>query len=163
MEAYFKRIRLTALDKYEVADSNGNLLFDIRAELVSAGNSYRINDASGKEVANIHRKKLSVRDKYVIDTRYEGSTDVFRIDTMRKVPEYRAKQKGWTLKGDFSKKSLRIMEGLHTVCEIRPKMLSFKDVLKIDVKKDEDLLMVVALLLVSEADLSSKPENAGVK
>lgn len=163
MELFFKKIKLAALDKYEVTDSKGNIVFDIRGQLISAGDRYRINDASGREAAEVYKKKLSIRDKYVIAIRGGSEIEVFRIDTIRKVPEYRAKQIGWTLKGDFSKKNLRIMEGLHTVAEIRPKMLSFKETLRIDTMKDEDALAAVALLIVSEADGPLKPENADTK
>ena len=112
--------------------------------------------------AEIYEKKLSVRDKYVISTR-TGDTDVFRIDTIRKVPEYRAKQIGWTLKGDFSRKDLKIMEGLHTVAHIRPKALSFGETLKMEVRNENEALAAVALLLVSQLDAFNKPENAEEK
>ena len=163
MELIFKKIKLTVLDKYEVTDSKCNLIYDIRGQLISSWDRFRINDASGKEAASVYKKKLSIRDKYVIETADGVSTEVFRIDTIRKVPEYRAKQIGWTLKGDFKKGSLRITEGLHTVAEIRPKMLSFREQLKIDVEKDEHALLAVALLLVGEADTTAVPENADTK
>lgn len=163
MELFFKKIKLTVLDKYEVTDEKGNLVYDVRGQLISSGDRFRINDASGKEVASVYKKRLSVRDKYVIETSAGISTDVFRIDTMRKVPEYRAKQIGWTLKGDFDKGHLRITEGLHTVAEIRPKLLSFRENLKINLKKDSDGLLAVALLIVGEADNGKKPENADTK
>ncbi|MBR3375717.1 MAG: hypothetical protein IKG71_08015, partial [Firmicutes bacterium] len=66
-------------------------------------------------------------------------------------------------KGDFSRKSLRITEGLHTIAEIRPKLLSFKENLRIDVKKEGHELLAVALLLTGEADMAAKPENAETK
>jgi uncharacterized protein YxjI len=163
MELFFKKIKLTVLDKYEVTDEKGNLVYDIRGQLISSGDHFRINDASGREVASVHKKKLSIRDKYVINTAAGVSTDVFRIDTIRKMPEYRAKQIGWTLKGDFSRKSLRITEGLHTIAEIRPKLRSFKENLRIDVKKEGHELLAVALLLTGEADMAAKPENAETK
>lgn len=163
MELFFKKIKLTVLDKYEVTDEKGNLVYDIRGQLISSGDRFRINDASGREVASVYKNRLSVRDKYVIETAAGVNTDVFRIDTMRKVPEYRAKQIGWTLKGDFGKAHLRITEGLHTVAEIRPKLLSFKENLRINLRKDGDGLLAVALLLIGEADNAKKPENADTK
>jgi hypothetical protein len=42
-------------------------------------------------------------------------------------------------------------------------MLSFKENLRIDVKKDGHELLAVALLLTGEADMASKPENAETK
>ena len=74
MELFFKKIKLTVLDKYEVTDEKGNLVYDIRGQLISSGDHFRINDASGREVASVHKKKLSIRDKYVINTAAGVST-----------------------------------------------------------------------------------------
>ncbi len=162
MELYIKKAKLTVLDKYEVTDNKGNKLYDIKGELVSFGKHLRINNALGHEVATVAEKKLAIREVYIIKSGSE-EVEVFRIDTMRKVPEYRAKQLGWTLKGDFAKKSLKIMEGLHTVAEIRPKALSFGETLKLNVRKETEALSAVALYLVSELDQPKKPENATEK
>ncbi|MBO5995134.1 MAG: LURP-one-related family protein [Firmicutes bacterium] len=162
MELYIKKAKLTVLDKYEVTDNKGNKVFEIRGELVSIGKRLKVLNALGDEIATIAEKKLSIRDVYVIRSGSE-EVDVFRIDTLRKVPEYRAKELGWTLKGDFAKKSLKIMEGLHTVAEIRPKALSFGETLKLNVRKETEALSAVALYLVSELDQPKKPENATEK
>ena len=162
MELYIKKAKLTVLDKYEVTDNKGNKVFEIRGELVSIGKRLKVLNALGDEIATIAEKKLSIRDVYVIRSGSE-EVDVFRIDTLRKVPEYRAKELGWTLKGDFAKKSLKITEGLHTVAEIRPKALSFGETLKLNVRRETEALPAVALYLVSELDQPKKPENATEK
>ena len=163
MELYIKKAKLTVLDNYEVTDEKGNKVFNIKGELISAGKRLRINDPSGHELASVYKKKIAIRDKYIIDIKNSEEVEVFRIDTMRKVPEYRAKQLGWTLKGDFGKKDLKIMEGLHTVSQIRPKRLSFGETLKMDIKDAKNALAAAALFLVSEMDNTDKPQNASEK
>ena len=162
MELLIKKAQITPLDKYEVTDDKGSVMFKVRGELVSRGKRLRICDEYGNEMAEICEKMLGVRDKYVISTK-KGDIDVFRIDTLRKVPEYRAKQIGWTLKGDFGRKDLKIMEGLHTVAHIRPKVLSFGQTLKMDLASGTDALTALALLLVSQLDINDKPDNAEEK
>ena len=162
MDLLIKKAKITVLDKYEVTDSKGNVLFNVKGELISVGKRLRIDDASGRELASVYKKKIAVRDKYVISMK-ASDVDVFRIDTMRKVPEYRAKEPGWTLKGDFSRKDLKITEGLHTVAHIKPKALSFGETLKMDVRNEAEALPAVALLLVSQLDAENKPENAEEK
>lgn len=162
MELYIKRAKLTVLDKYEVTDRKGNLVYDIKGELISVGKRLRINSAAGTELASVYEKKLSIRDRYIIATR-TSETEVFRIDTIRKVPEYRAKQIGWTLKGDFGRPDLKIMEGLHTVAHIKPRALSFKEILKMDLREEKDALAAVALFLVSQLDANNTPQNAEEK
>ena len=162
MDLLIKKAKITVLDKYEVTDSKGNVLFNVKGELISVGKRLRIDDASGRELASVYKKKIAVRDKYVISMK-AGDVDVFRIDTMRKVPEYRAKELGWTLKGDFGRKDLKITEGLHTVAHIKPKALSFGETLKMDVRNEAEALPAVALLLVSHLDAENKPENAEEK
>ena len=162
MELYIKRAKLTLLDKYEVTDRKGNLVYDIKGELISVGKRLRINSASGTELASVYEKKLSIRDRYIIATR-TGETEVFRIDTIRKVPEYRATHIGWTLKGDFGMPDLKIMEGLHTVAHIKPRALSFKEILKMDLREEKDALAAVALFLVSQLDANNTPQNAEEK
>ena len=162
MELYIKKAKLTVLDKYEVTDRKGNLVYDIRGELISAGKRLRINSAAGTELASVYEKKLSIRDRYIITTR-TGEIEVFKIDTIRKVPEYRAKQIGWTLKGDFGRPDLKIMEGLHTVAHIKPRAFSFKEILKMDLREEKDALAAVALFLVSQLDAKNKPDNAEEK
>ena len=159
MELFIKKARLTPLDKYEVTDSKGNKVFGIREDLISIGKRLRIDNAFGNELAFIYEKKLTVRDIYVIKSGAD-EIDVFRIDTLRKVPEYRAKQLGWTLKGDFARKDIKIMEGLKTVAHIKPKMLSFGEIMKIDLNSEAEALPAVALYLVSQMDQTKKPENA---
>ena len=159
MELYIKKAKLTVLDKYEVTDRKGSLVYDIRGELISAGKRLRINSASGTELASVYEKKLTARDRYIIATR-TGEIEVFKIDTVRKVPEYRAKQIGWTLKGDFRRPDLKIMEGLHTVAHIKPRALSFGEILRMDLKDEKYALAAVALLLVSRMDMESKPDGA---
>ena len=159
MELYIKKAKLMPLDRYEVTDSKGNKVLDIRAELVSVGKRFRVSDASGKEKAEVYKKKISLREKYIIDLK-DTEVEVFRIDTVRKVPEYRAKQAGWTLKGDFSRKDLKITAGLHTIAHIKPKMLSFGETLKADIKDGEDPVMVAALYIVSQMDQVAQPDKA---
>ena len=162
MDLLIKKAKITVLDKYEVTDNKGNVLFNVKGELISIGKRLRIDDASGRELASVYKKKIAVRDKYVISMK-ASDVDVFRIDTMRKVPEYRAKELGWTLKGDFGRKDLKITEGLHTVAHIKPKALSFGETLKMDVRNEAEALPAVALLLVSQLDAENKPENAEEK
>ena len=162
MDLLIKKAKITVLDKYEVTDNKGNVLFNVKGELISIGKRLRIDDASGRELASVYKKKIAVRDKYVISMK-TGDVDVFRIDTMRKVPEYRAKELGWTLKGDFGRKDLKITEGLHTVAHIKPKAFSFGETLKMDVRNEAEALPAVALLLVSQLDAENKPENAEEK
>ena len=162
MDLLIKKAKITVLDKYEVTDSKGNVLFNVKGELISVGKRLRIDDASERELASVYKKKIAVRDKYVISMK-TGDVDVFRIDTMRKVPEYRAKELGWTLKGDFGRKDLKITEGRHTVAHIKPKALSFGETLKMDVRNEAEALPAVALLLVSQLDAENKPENAEEK
>ena len=163
MELIIKKAKLTVLDTYEVTDEKGNVVFNVKGELVSVGKRLRINDPSGHELASVYKKKIALREKYIIDMKNAEEVEVFRIDTMRKVPEYRAKQLGWTLKGDFGKKDLKIMEGLHTAAHLRPKRLSFGETLKLDVKDSGKALAAVALYLVSEMDQPDKPQNASEK
>ena len=85
MDLLIKKAKITVLDKYEVTDSKGNVLFNVKGELISVGKRLRIDDASGRELASVYKKKIAVRDKYVISMK-AGDVDVFRIDTMRKVP-----------------------------------------------------------------------------
>ena len=162
MDLLIKKAKITVLDKYEVTDNKGNVLFNVKGELISIGKRLRVDDASGRELASVYKKKIAVRDKYVISMK-AGDGDVCRIDTMRKVPEYRAKELGWTLKGDFGRKDLKITEGLHTVAHIKPKALSFGETLKMDVRNEAEALPAVALLLVSQLDAENKPENAEEK
>ncbi len=163
MELIIKKAKLAVLDTYEVSDEKGNVVFNVKGELVSVGKRLRINDPSGHELASVYKKKVAVREKYIIDMKKGEEVEVFRIDTMRKVPEYRAKQLGWTLKGDFSKKDLKIMEGLHTLVHLKPKRLSFGETMKLDLKDPKHALPSVALYLVSELDQTDKPQNASEK
>ena len=55
------------------------------------------------------------------------------------------------------------MEGLHTVAHIKPKALSFGESLKMEVRSESEALQAVALYLVSQLDMGSKPENAEEK
>ena len=162
MELIIKKAKLTVLDTYEVTDEKGNVVFNVKGELVSIGKRLRINDPSGHELASVYKRKVALREKYIIDMKSAEEVEVFRIDTMRKVPEYRAKQLGWTLKGDFGK-DLKIMEGLHTAAHLRPKRLSFGETLKLDIKDSGKALAAVALYLVSELDQPDKPQNASEK
>ena len=163
MELFIKKAKLTVLDKYEVTDKNGNKIAEVKGELISLGKRMRINDKDGHEQASVYEKKVTIRDKYMIDLKDGGQVQVFRIDTLRKVPEYRAKELGWTLRGDFSKKDLKIMEGLHTVAHIKPKRLSFGETLRMDLRKPEDALAAIALYIVSDLDQNSRPEGAEEK
>ena len=162
MELYIKKAKITTLDKYEITDKEGNVIYDVRGELLSNGKRLRINDPKGFALAEVFENKLVLRDVYVIKTR-SSEVDVYKIDTMRKVPEYRAKQIGWTLKGDFSRNDIKIMEGLNTIAHIKPKAFSFGETMKMDVAIGQDAMTALALYLVSQIDRSSRPENATEK
>lgn len=162
MELLIKKAKITTLDKYEVTDSKGKVIYSVKGELVSFGKRLRIDDASGRGLAEVRREKHLTRDKYVISMR-EDDIEVFRIDTIRKVPEFRAKQIGWTLKGDYARKDLKIMEGLHTIAHIRTKAFSFGETLRMEVRKESEALAAVALFLVSEMDNNNKPDKAEEK
>ena len=153
MDLYIKKKKHTIADKFTITDEKGNVVFKAKGQIISAGNKLTLSDASENDVAVIHEKKIALRKKYVIETAEFGSVEVLRKDNGRGITEFHIKELGWEVKGDFDKDNYKIYKGIPTVAHISPKLLSIGDMLKIDIRNDADMVMVISTVLVCELEL----------
>ncbi len=155
MKLLFKQRAFTWLDKYDIYDENGNTVYTVKGA-AAWGHLLRIYDAKGNNLGRIQEKVLTLLPKFemYIGGSYVGSINrEFSLFT----PRYNIEYNGWQVEGDWFGWDYMILDRHGgAVATISKEIFNFTDTYSIDVKKPEDALCALMLVLAIDAEKCSK-------
>ena len=155
MKLLFKQRLFSWFDSYDIYDEAGNTVFTVKGA-VSWGHLLRIYDANGNKLGYIQERVFSLLPKFemYIGDSYVGSINrEFTLFT----PRYNIEYNGWQVEGDWFEWDYMILDAHGgAVATVAKEIWSFTDTYSIDVKKPNDALCALMLVLAIDAEKCSR-------
>jgi uncharacterized protein YxjI len=146
-------------DDYWISDEAGVHAYRVDGKAMRVRETFVLEDASGREVATIKERKLSIRDKMGIER--DGDT----IATVRTAMGWGDRfaievDGGQDLKahGKVGKHEYEIERDGDTVARVSKKWFSLRDAYGVEVAAGEDEALILSVVVAIEA-LSDRPEE----
>jgi uncharacterized protein YxjI len=139
-------------EDYWIEDDDGNKAYRVDGKALRFRQTFVLEDASGREVATIKERKLSIRDKMGIER------DDKTIATVRTAIGWGDRyaieiEGGGELKahGKVAKREYKIEREGHKVAEISKKWFRIRDTYGVEIASGEDPGLILAAIVAIEA------------
>jgi uncharacterized protein YxjI len=149
-------------DDFDITDEDGRVVLHVDGKVLSLRGRLVLQDASGQEVASVHRQLVSLREKYTIKVGDEKAASVrkkfftpfgdrFVID----VPG----PDDLTMKGHLLDHEYEVERGGRVVATVSKRWFSFRDTYAVRVADGEDHLLILAAVLALDMAGSAKDDD----
>lgn len=155
MKMYFKQRFFSWFDSYDIYDEQGNTLYVVKGQL-AWGHCLKIFDRTGNEVGTVKERILTFLPKFEIylGERYLGC--IKKEFTFFK-PQFTIDYNGWQIQGSFMEWDYQITNASGSeVASISKELLHMTDQYVIDVRGDENSLIVLMFVLAMDAEKCSR-------
>lgn len=155
MKLLFKQRFFSWFDSYDIYDEAGNTVYTVKGQL-SWGHCLKIFDADGNEVGTVQERIFTWLPKFEI---YLGNEYVGCISKEFSffVPRYNIDCNGWHVEGDFFEWDYQIVgPSGEEVAEVSKQLFNWTDTYVIDVRRPEDALCALMLVLAIDAEKCSR-------
>ena len=149
-------------DDFDVLDEHGAKVFHVDGKVLSVRNKVVIEDASGHEVATLHRHLVALRPTYEIRIGGEKAAEVrknlltpFRDKFTIDVPG----PEDLTMKGDLLDHEYTIERDGRDVAEVSKKWLTIRDTYAVKIEDGENPLLVIASVLALDLALAREAKK----
>ncbi len=149
MGVYFiKQKMLSATDDFSVLDEKKQPKFVVKGNIIGKKKLTIYSDKT--EVGHVKEQEFLGHVSYDIII---GGKKVANMKTKKndKRAEFKVSGTGWSIKGNVWDEGFKINKFLETIATIKKEAFSMTDSYKIKVAKDENDLMVIALVLAIDA------------
>lgn len=158
MKLYLKERMLSILDSFNVYDEHDDIYFKVKGKL-ALGHKLVIYDAKGKEVGMVKEKIIDILPHFMLYKNGKKVGECKKKLTLIR-PKFAIDFNGWDIKGNW-------LEWDYTICDkrgkevavISKKLLHLMDTYVIDVKKEEDALDALMVVLAIDAEKCRRESN----
>lgn len=155
MKLLFKQRFFSWFDSYDIYDEEGNVVFVVKGKF-SWGHCLRIYDANGNDLGAVVERVMTFLPKFDL---YLGTEKVGCISkelTFLK-PKYEIDCNGWQISGDWLEWDYTITdEEGEAVAVVTKEIWNLTDTYVIDVKRQEDVLCALMVVLAIDAEKCSR-------
>ena len=148
MRLLIKQRVFTWSDTYDVYDEYENPKYYVKAEIFAWGHQLHVYDQEGNELGVIHQKVLSFLPEFEIEINGEVIGTIYKNFTFFS-NNYEVEYMGWKVEGDYLGWNYDIYDGEEAILHINKKVLAWGDTYVLDIKREEDevngLLLVLAI------------------
>jgi len=140
-------------DDYWIEDESGNKAFKVNGKVARLRDTWVLEDAGGREVATIREKKLSVRDKIKIEYG-DGGEAVVKKAMVGFRDRFIVEVDGGEdlkVKGKIADHEYKVERDGDKIAEISKKWFRIRDTYGIEVERDEDSILVIAVSVAVDA------------
>ena len=139
-------------DDYWITDEHGNKAFKVNGKAARVRDTWVLEDPSGREVALIREKKLSVRDKIkiefgdheaVVKKELISIRDKFQVDV--------ANGPDLEVKGRIGDHEYKIERGGKKIAEISKKWFRVRDTYGVEIEDQVDTVLVLCVTVAVDA------------
>ncbi len=159
MTLFMKQKVATLRDKFYVTDETGKNVYYIEGELFSLGKKLHIYDMQRNELAQVQQKLLTLLPKYLVLVEDEEVAEITKELTLFK-PSYKVKGPGWTVDGDIWDHDYKVRKGMNAIIHVSKAWLSWGDTYKIEIHKDINPVMALAVVLAIDCVLDAEGDAA---
>ena len=157
MTLYMKEKDSLMRDRLLVTDEAGKTLYRIEGKLLSS--KLTIEDADGNALATVRKKPLALTPKYAIEIEGEEVALLHKESSLTGKPYYKVEGPDWTVDGDIWDRDFKVRRNMNTIVDVSPAIMQ-KDTYKINIHKDINPLMAVAVVLAVDCILEAEGEEA---
>lgn len=162
MKLILKEKILSILDSFNVYDEKDDIYFKVKGK-VALTHKTAIYDAKGKEVGVVKEKIIDILPTFNL---YKDGEKVGECKKKISVikPKFEVDFNGWDIKGDWLEWDYTIVDkNGKAVAVISKKLLRLTDTYVIDVKKEEDALDALMVVLAIDAEKCRRETNDNKK
>lgn len=150
MKLYIKQKVFSFRDRFTVKDEYGEDKYYVEGEILSLGKKLRIYDMGGNELAFVRERLLAFMPKFTIEINGREIAEIVKRFTFLR-PKYYVDGLGWDVEGDFFSHNYDITDGNKTIVSIHKQFMAWGDTFEIDVQKDNDEIIALAVVLAIDA------------
>lgn len=150
MKLYIKQKVFSLRDRFTVKDEYGEDKYYVEGEILSLGKKLRIYDMGGNELAFVRERLLAFMPKFTIEINGREIAEIVKRFTFLR-PKYYVDGLGWDVEGDFFSHNYDITDGNKTIVSIHKQFMAWGDTFEIDVQKDNDEIIALAVVLAIDA------------
>lgn len=155
MKLYFKQRFFSWFDSYDIYDEQGNTLYVVKGQL-AWGHCLKIFDRTGNEVGTVKERILTFLPKFEIYLGDQYLGCIKKEFTLFK-PQFTIDYNGWQIQGSFMEWDYQITNASGTeVASISKELFHMTDQYVIDVRGDENSLIVLMFVLAMDAEKCSR-------
>ena len=155
MKLYFKQRFFSWFDSYDIYDEQGNTLYVVKGQL-AWGHCLKIFDRTGNEVGTVKERILTFLPKFEIYLGDQYLGCIKKEFTLFK-PQFTIDYNGWQIQGNFMEWDYQITNASGTeVASISKELFHMTDQYVIDVRGDENSLIVLMFVLAMDAEKCSR-------
>lgn len=158
MTLYMKQQVFTWGDKFDIYDSNGNVVYFARGEVFSFGKKLHLYGRGETEAAYIEQKLFSFRPKYYVYINNRQVAEVVRQFAMFHHC-YTVNGPDWTVEGEFMSHEFHILSCGRNIVNVSKEWFTWGDSYAINIADDSDELLALAVALVVDACIAADSNN----
>lgn len=146
MELYLKQKVFSIKGKYDVYDADENARYTVEGKVVSFHHTHYIYDNTGKQMAHIYQKVVSLGPRFCIELSYGKTYEMkAKLAFAHEVSEI--KELGWEISGKFLEHDYAITKDEEVLATVHEKWVSWGDTYEIVIEDNVDEVLVLAVML----------------
>lgn len=150
MKLLFKQRLFSWFDSYDIYDEAGETVFTVQGRL-SWGHCLEIYDCYGEHVGTVKEEVLTFLPRFALylDGRCIG--EIQKKLTFFK-PAFTLDCKGWQIEGDLFQWEYEVVDaGGARIMQVSKQLFNLTDTYVLDIKKSEDMLLCLMIVLAIDA------------
>lgn len=149
MKLLFKERLFTWLDSYDIYDEEGRAAYRVEGRL-AWGHCLEIHDASGVCVGTVKEEVFTFLPRFLIYANGHVVGEIRKELTFMR-PKFTLDFNGWVVHGDFWGWKYVVMAGGEEIMRASKRVLNFTDTYEINVRKPENALYSLMIVLAIDA------------
>ena len=150
MKLYIQEKLFTLKNKFSVKDELGNDKYIVEGELFSLGKRLHVKDLTGNEIALVKQKILTLLPRFYVVINNSVVAQINKMFTFFS-PRYTVRGVEWAVEGDFTSHHYSISKSGIIVATINKKWVSWGDSFELDIVRDEDVILALAVVLAIDS------------
>ena len=146
-------------DRFVITDEENRIHYTVESKRLSLNKKLTIFDAQDKALAVVQKKPLALTPKYAVLVEDEEIALLSRESALFGKPYYKVEGPDWTVDGDIWDRDFKVRRNMNTIVDVSPAIMQ-KDTYKINIHKDINPLMAVAVVLAVDCILEAEGEEA---
>ena len=156
---YIKQQVLSAVDKFTVKDEFQEDRFIVQGDFLTVGGKkLHIKDMSGRELAMVQQKFLSLMPKFFVLINGVQAAEIKKKLALFG-SKYIVEGPGWTVKGSILQHDYTFLSGSKEVMRLHKVWLSWGDSYELEIDDDADTLMALACVLAIDCVLEAEAQS----
>ena len=159
MVLFMKEKDTAFTDRFIITDEENRICYTVESKRLSLTGKQTIYDAHNKALAVVQKKPFALTPKYSVLVEDEEVALLSRESALFGKPYYKVEGPDWTVDGDIWDKDYKVRRNMNTIIDVSPALME-KDTYKINIHKDINPLMAVAVVLAIDCILDAEGEEA---